>query len=88
MKRKSFKYTDTTVKLEAPVVRETAAVLEENQTLTAFVREAVLRDVRRRRMRRAVRQYHDLLAGDAAEAKAVEAWEAAPLAAEPGRNAS
>ncbi len=88
MKKRSFKYTDTTVKLEAPVVREAAAILEEHQTLTAFVREAVLRDIRRRRMHRAARQYRDLLAGDAAETKAVEAWEAASLAAEPGRNAS
>lgn len=88
MKKTPSKYTDTTVKFEAPVVREVAGVLEENQTLTAFVREAVLRDVRRRKMNRAARQYRDLLSRDAAEAGAMEAWETAPLALEPARRTS
>lgn len=83
MKSLTKKYSDTTVKLEAPVVREVAGVLEEGQTLTAFVREAVARDVRRRRMRRAAQLYRDALARNDMEAEEMAAWEAAPLALEP-----
>jgi hypothetical protein len=79
----SIRYSDTTVKLEASVVQEAAAVLPENQTFTAFVREAVWRDVRRRKMRKAAALYMEALAHDAEEAGAMREWEAAPLATEP-----
>jgi hypothetical protein len=79
----SVRCTDTTVKLEAAVVQECADVLPENQTLTAFVREAVWRDIRRRKMRKAAALYMETLAGNAAEADDVREWEAAPLATEP-----
>lgn len=78
-------YTDTTIKLEAAVVREVAEVLSAKQTLTGFVREAVARDVRRRKMRQAAFQYQALLERDPEEAAAMAAWEAAPLATEPRR---
>lgn len=80
-----LRYTDTTVKLEAAVVQECADVLPENQTLTAFVREAVWRDVRRRKMRKAAALYMEALASDAGEADDMREWEAAPLAIEPKR---
>jgi hypothetical protein len=76
----SKKYSDTTVKLEAPVVREASELLEGKQTLTAFVREAVERDIRRRKMRKAASLYRQLLASDPAEAGEMDAWETAPLA--------
>ena len=79
----AIRYTDTTVKLEASVVQECADVLPENQTLTAFVREAVWRDVRRRKMRKAAALYMETLAGNADEADDMREWEAAPLAIEP-----
>lgn len=79
------KYTDTTVKLESPVVREVCELLEGRQTLTSFVREAVERDVRRRKMRRAAALYRETLAQDSTEAQDMDAWEAAPLASEPRR---
>ena len=75
------KYSDTTVKLESLVVREVSELLEGKQTLTAFVREAVERDVRRRKMRKAAALYREVLAADPAEAKEMDAWEAAPLSA-------
>jgi hypothetical protein len=76
-----MKYADTTVKLESPLVREACELLEGKQTLTSFVREAVERDVRRRKMRKAAALYREALAADPAEAKDMDAWEAAPLAA-------
>jgi hypothetical protein len=84
----SIRYSDTTVKLDASVVQEAAAVLPENQTLTAFVREAVWRDVRRRKMRKAAALYMEALASDAGEAGDMREWEAAPLAMEPKKRRS
>lgn len=81
-------YADTTVKIESAVVREIAQVLEEKQTLTGFVREAVERDVRRRKMRRAAVLYREALSRDPAECGDMDAWEAAPLASAPHRIAS
>lgn len=74
---------DTTIKLDSAVVREVAEILPERQTLTAFVREAVQRDVRRRKMRAAADAYREILANDPVEAAAMTAWERAPLATEP-----
>ena len=74
---------DTTIKLDSAVVREVAEILPERQTLTAFVREAVQRDVRRRRMRAAAVLYRETLERDAAEAASIEEWEAAPLTTNP-----
>ena len=79
------KYSDTTVKLEAPVVREVHALLEGKQTLTAFVREAVERDVRRRKMRQAALLYRETFPPGSPEAGELDDWESAPLATEPRR---
>lgn len=84
MKKKTGKkYADTTVKIESPVVREVCGLLEGRQTLTSFVREAVERDVRRRKMRRAATLYREALSRDAVEAGEMEVWEAATLASDP-----
>lgn len=80
------KYNDTTVKLESPVVREVCELLEGKQTLTSFVREAVERDVRRRKMRKAATLYSAVLAADSAEREDMETWEAAPLASPVSRH--
>lgn len=76
---------DTTIKLDALVVREIAEILPERQTLTAFVREAVTRDVRRRKLRQAASLYQSMLERDSCEALSMEEWEASPLATEPKR---
>lgn len=75
--------SDTTIKLDAAVVREVTEFLPERQTLTAFVREAVTRDVRRRKLRAAATLYRETFERDPAEAAAMEEWEAASLATEP-----
>lgn len=77
------KYSDTTVKLEAPVVREVHALLEGKQTLTAFVREAVERDVRRRKMRQAALLYREAFPPGSPEVGELDDWESAPLASDP-----
>jgi hypothetical protein len=78
---------DTTIKLDALVVQEIASILPEKQTLTGFVREAVTRDVRRRKLRQAATLYQSVLERDSGEAGAMEEWESASLATEPKRKA-
>lgn len=80
------KYNDTTVKLESPVVREVCELLEGKQTLTSFVREAVERDVRRRKMRKAATLYREVMTAEPAEGEDMAAWEAAPLASAVSRS--
>jgi len=77
------KYGDSTVKLEAPVVREVNELLEGKQTLTSFVRQAVERDIRRRKMRRAAVLYRETFPPGSPEADEMKDWESAPLATEP-----
>jgi hypothetical protein len=74
---------DTTIKLDAAVVCEVADVLPERKTLTAFVREAVIRDIRRRKLRAAATLYREVFELDPGEAASMEEWEAAPLTTEP-----
>jgi hypothetical protein len=77
------KYTDTTIKLESAVVREVSSVLEPNQTLTSYVREVVYRDVKRKKLKQASREYREFLAQDTTEQKDLEEWEQADLASAP-----
>lgn len=73
----------TTVKLDAELLREISSVKPDEQTLAAYVREALQRDVRRQQMRRAAEAYVALLRDNPKEREAVEEWEAAPLASNP-----
>jgi len=75
----------TTVKLDGELLRAIAGVKPAAQTLSAFVREALHRDLRRQQMRQAAEQYRALLQSNPAERKALEQWEAAPLAIAPRR---
>lgn len=77
------KYTDTTVKLDASVVREAASVLEPGQTLTSYVRQVVQRDIQRRKLKQAARVYREFLEKDPEERKDLEDWERADLARTP-----
>ncbi len=82
-----MKYSDTTVKLESSLVREAAGVMAEKQTLTAYVREAVLRDIRRRKLKKSALQYQDALNQCPKEAGEMKDWEAASLLVPPRRKA-
>ncbi|MEO7723450.1 MAG: YlcI/YnfO family protein [Chthoniobacterales bacterium] len=73
----------TTVKLDGELLRAIESVKSPKQTLSAYVREALQRDLRRRQMRDAAETYTKLLRTNAAEREAMDAWEAAPLATTP-----
>ena len=73
----------TTVKLDAELLREISTVKPDEQTLSAYVREALQRDVRRQQMRRAAEAYVALLRDNPKEREALDEWEAAPLATNP-----
>jgi hypothetical protein len=75
----------TTVKLDADLLKEIAKRKSSGQTLSAFVREAVARDLRRHRLREAAEAYQELLARDPEEMAAMREWEAARLAQSPRR---
>jgi hypothetical protein len=77
------KYTDTTVKLEAAVVKEVSSVLEPDQTLTSYVREVVYRDVKRKKLKLASRAYREFLEQNPEEKEEMESWENADLASTP-----
>ena len=73
----------TTVKLDGELLRAIASVKSPRQTLSAYVREALQRDLRRRQMRDAAETYTNLLRTNAAEREAMDEWEAAALATTP-----
>ena len=75
----------TTVKLDAELLSEIASVKPDDQTLSAYVREALQRDVRRQQMRKAGETYMALLRDNAHEREALDEWEVAPLATNPRR---
>jgi predicted transcriptional regulator len=75
----------TTVKLDADLLEAIAAAKPRTQTLSAFVREALHRELRRQQMRTAAEKYRALLRSNAAERKALDEWEAAALATAPRR---
>lgn len=73
----------TTVKLDGKLLEAIAAVKSKKQTLSAYVREALERDLRRQQMREAAETYMALLRTNPAERAAMDEWEAAPLATTP-----
>jgi Arc/MetJ-type ribon-helix-helix transcriptional regulator len=75
----------TTVKLDANLLREIARVKSPKQTLSAFVRESLEADIRRRKLRAAAETYQRLLVENEAERADFEEWESAPLARAPRR---
>ena len=75
----------TTVKLDSDILEAISEVKPRDQTLTAYVREALRRDVQRQQMRTAAEKYRALLRNNPAECKMLEEWESAPLATAPRR---
>jgi predicted transcriptional regulator len=75
----------STVKLEADILRRIDAVKPRNQTLAAYVREALERDVLRRQLRTAAERYQAFLSENVEESQELEEWERAPLATAPRR---
>ena len=75
----------TTVKLEAALLRDIQSVKPRNQSLAAYVRDAIARDVMRRRLRASAEEYQAFLREHPDEADDIDAWERAPLAKPPVR---
>jgi hypothetical protein len=75
----------TTVKLDSELLREIAKIKSPRQTLAAFVRESLQRDIERRKLRTAAEAYRQLLAENEEERRDLEQWEASHLAAAPAR---
>lgn len=75
----------TTVKLEDALLKEIRAIKPREQTLAAYVREALGRDLRRRRLALAGQEYQAFLAANSDERADLEAWAEAPLARPPRR---
>jgi hypothetical protein len=78
----------STVKLEATLLRDIRAAKPPGQTLAAFVRDAVERELRRRKLRAAAEQYRAFLDEHPEELEDLERWEVAPLASAPKRTRS
>lgn len=78
----------TTVKLDSTLLGEIAEIKPRNQTLSAYVRDALRRDVRRQQMRKAAEVYQTLLRENPLERQLLEEWEAAPLSVEPKKRRS
>ena len=78
-----FGMSATTVKLEDGMLREISRVKPPEQSLSAFVRGVLERDLRRRKMREAAHAYQTLLAENENERSEVAAWETANLTAPP-----
>jgi hypothetical protein len=73
----------TTVKLEDALLREIRAVKPQGQTLAAYVREAVERDILHRKLRSSAEQYQVFLSKHPEEKAELDSWERAPLTAKP-----
>lgn len=75
----------STVKLEAEILRKINAVKPRDQSLAAYVREAVERDILRRQLRTAAERYQIFLSENSEEQQELEGWERARLATSPRR---
>jgi predicted transcriptional regulator len=73
----------TTIKLDPKLHSALRRMKPREQTLTAFVRELVAREEKRRALEAAAEAYHRLLATHADEAAWLASWEGAPLAEAP-----
>lgn len=74
----------TTIKLDPKLHSSLRRMKPRALTLTAFVRELVACEEKRRALEEAAEAYHALLAAHRDEAAWLAAWEAAPLAEAPG----
>ena len=73
----------TTIKLDPKLHSSLRRMKPRTQTLTAFVRELVASEEKRRALEDAAEAYHALLAAHPDEAAWLAAWEDAPLAEAP-----
>ncbi len=76
-------YTETTVKLDAAVVKEVKESLAPGATLTSYVREVIQKDLKRSKMKASARAYAEFLQMNPEEATEMEGWANADLTLAP-----
>lgn len=73
----------TTVKIEGNILDELKRMIPEDKTLTAFVREVLEREIRRRKMVHAAEEYASFLKKSPEEAEWLKNWEETDLTSLP-----
>ncbi|HLG20101.1 MAG TPA: hypothetical protein VI895_09860 [Bdellovibrionota bacterium] len=69
----------TTIKLEGKILSELDAIKPPTKSLTAFIREILLRDIERRKLRDAGERYSNFLNENQREREWLEDWESVDL---------
>jgi hypothetical protein len=75
----------TTIKLEGKLLRELEKSKPESLSLSAYVREVLSQDLRRRTLARAAISYEEFLAANPEEQSWLREWDEADLTAPPKR---
>jgi hypothetical protein len=75
----------TTIKLEGELLLELEKAKPESLSLSAYVREVLSRDLRRRKLAQAAASYEKFLAANPEEQSWLREWDEADLAGAPKR---
>jgi predicted CopG family antitoxin len=75
----------TTIKIEGELLNELEATKPESLSLSAFVREVLKKDLRRRKLSQAAASYEEFLAENPEEQLLLKEWDEADLARTPKR---
>ena len=75
----------TTIKLEGELLAELERAKPESQSLSAYVREVLSKDLRRRKLAQEAVSYEEFLAANPEEKAWMRAWDEADLASSPRR---
>jgi hypothetical protein len=75
----------TTIKIEGELLNELETTKPKSLSLSAFVREVLKKDLRRRKLSQAAVFYEEFLAGNPEERLLLREWDEADLARTPKR---
>jgi hypothetical protein len=75
----------TTIKLEGELLSDLEKAKPESLSLSAYVREILNKDLRRRKLAQAAASYEDFLAANPEEKSWLREWDEADLASPPKR---
>ncbi len=75
----------TTIKLEGELLAELERAKPESLSLSAYVRDVLSKDLRRRKLAQAAASYEEFLAANPEEKKWMREWDEADLASPPKR---
>lgn len=77
----------TTIKLDGGLLREIETAKPPTQSVTAYVREVVRKDLERKKLREAAEVYRAFVTADAEETEWLQAWGDADLTSPPAARA-